>query len=163
MDKSRVQATSRDVQLTMTRRRMRSPSAVGRMTSPPVTNTPGSDKGRPMLAARALFRGPAHVFVDIDDEMERLIGREVIGVPAREAFCGPNHEPSQRLMDRVFRTGDPALISVPSVEGVVGSVLIVPVYHYSRVWGLVTSWSPRPMHVFSPVPRVPRVRALAHP
>lgn len=99
---------------------------------------------------RALFRGPSHVIVVAEAELVRLAGVEIIGRPAREVFIAPAHRATQLLMDRVFRTGVPVRVEVPSDEMVAGVLFIEPVHHCDRVWGLVTEWLPLAVPVPTP-------------
>ena len=94
------------------------------------------------MPARALFRGPAHVFVAVDAGMARLIGQEVVGLPVREALVDPAYSESQAMMDRVWRTGVTEALHIANVDGEDGIVVIERVSWQGRPWGLATAWRP---------------------
>ena len=52
-----------------------------------------------------LHRGPWHVTEYASPGVLRMFGdRQVVGVPAREAFTDPAHRPLQRLMDLAYQS-----------------------------------------------------------
>lgn len=54
----------------------------------------------------SLHRGPGHVCEWVNATFcERTAGRDVLGIPAREAFAEPEYAPLQTLMDLAFTTG----------------------------------------------------------
>lgn len=60
----------------------------------------------PAPRAGSLHVGPAHVIEYVNERFrERNPGRDVLGMPAREAFPEPRFAPIQALMDEVYRTG----------------------------------------------------------
>lgn len=100
--------------------------------------------------ARAIFRGPAHVCVDVDDEMAELIGMDVLGIPVREALTDPAFRESQWLMDAVYADGLPRVLPIAATDGRPGRVVIV---RLSR--GVATDWRPLPVgQLRLPRPRV---------
>lgn len=90
--------------------------------------------------AVALFRGPAHICVAVDDELARWSGREVVGLPAREAFVG--FPKSQAAMDRVYASGIPECLDCPNVDGEAGRVCMFPVIRSGVPVGVATEWAP---------------------
>lgn len=110
--------------------------------------------------ARALFRGPALVFVAVDADMTRLIGASVIGLPVREVFCDPVYWVGLAAMDRAYRTGLPTAVGIPNSDGLPGIVVMWPVFLRGRVWGLATDW--QPLHQSRPsVPTSPSRLAVS--
>ena len=104
------------------------------------------------MGAMALFRGPQHVCVAVNEEFRAWIGG-LIGVPAREQFIDDESRRSQVLMDAVLEDGIVRIMTVLSTSGIVGVVTIVPVIRRGRVWGLVTDF--QPAYVRQPKPASP--------
>ena len=107
------------------------------------------------MVARALYRGPAHVIVDADEEFRRTnAGRSVLGVPAREAFTEHQYRAAQALMDAVYLSGVPASLPVLDATEVIGMLRFEPVYDEDgTVWGLVSEF--RPLAALRPIAVVP--------
>lgn len=56
--------------------------------------------------AITLHRGPAHVCIRANDlTLSATAGRQLVGVPVREAFPEPMYAPIHDLMDACYRTG----------------------------------------------------------
>jgi signal transduction histidine kinase len=56
----------------------------------------------------AVLRGPEHVFELVNDPFEQLVGeRDFVGKPLLEAFPEAAEQPTTRLLDEVYRTGEP--------------------------------------------------------
>lgn len=105
------------------------------------------------MGAMALFRGPAHICVAVNDEFARTIAADAVGLPARERFTDDESARSQVLMDATFNDGIPRTMAVLSTDGIAGEVIIVPVIRRARVWGLVTDFAPA--YVQPPKPASP--------
>lgn len=105
------------------------------------------------MGARALFRGPQHVCVAVNEEFARGIAGDAVGVPARERFTDGESARSQILMDATFSDGIPRTMNVLTTDGIAGLVMIVPVIRCGRVWGLVTEF--QPSYVRQPTPASP--------
>lgn len=81
-------------------------------------------------------RGPAHVTEWINDTMAWFCpGREMVGLPAREAWPDPQYDAHQRLMDAAYLTGEPQWMRW---HGTVYGVL--PRWQDGRVIGVSTVW-----------------------
>lgn len=92
------------------------------------------------MSAKALYRGPAHVIVAVDEEVARLSGFDVVGLPIREAYPHPEFVEAHLIMDAVYRDGVPRSLPCPSTEGVEGVVMVWPVRVDGRLWGVATDW-----------------------
>lgn len=95
-----------------------------------------------IATAMALFRGPLHEIVAVNDELARLSGRDLVGWPARLVYPEAEYRPSQDAMDAVYADGHPRSVCVNSTEGVPGLLYIEPVILDGSVWGVATSWAP---------------------
>ena len=91
---------------------------------------------------RALFRGPSHVLVSIDDSFRALIGDEAIGKPYVEAFVTANAARPLEVMNRVYRTGVAETFRFIRADGDEGIVTVVPILRGSAVFGVATDWQP---------------------
>lgn len=97
------------------------------------------------MAVRALFRGPFHVVEEADEDLVRLTGLEVVGLPACEVWTDPASRLVQARMTAVYLDGIPRTVEgVPNTEGVMGSVLIAPWLERGRIVGVGTDWQPSP-------------------
>lgn len=92
--------------------------------------------------ALALFRGPLHEIVAVNDELKRLSGRDLVGWPARLVYPEAEFRPSQVAMDAVYSDGTPRRLFVTSTEGVPGMLFIEPVIRDGSMWGVATAWAP---------------------
>jgi hypothetical protein len=87
------------------------------------------------LDAKALFRGPVHVCVKIDDEMRAAKG-DIVGIPAGEAFLGDE----AATMDAVFADGRVRMLST-SLATAPATMMVAPIIRDAMVWGVVASWT----------------------
>lgn len=96
------------------------------------------------MGARALFRGPCHVLVSIDDTFRAVVGDEAIGRPFAESFITPNACQALVVMDRVYRTGIPESFRHVRMNGDVGKVTVIAVRSPAtgRIVGVATDWQP---------------------
>lgn len=62
----------------------------------------------------ALFRGPEHVLVYTNETYRRLFGARQYGVPVRQLFTDLKQQQIFDLLDRVYETGEPAVIGPES-------------------------------------------------
>ena len=106
------------------------------------------EAGEPALA---LWQGPGHVLVDENDVCTAPMPPEALGMPLAEAFVD---EPGGRelfvLMDRVYRTGGRAFLSIGR-----GDITLSRVPAPSGGWGVATSY--RVTRPTLPRPRPQRV------
>lgn len=85
-----------------------------------------SSKGDAMAVTRALYRGPAHVCVDMNDELQGQLG-DFTGRPIREQFPALGETGLFAAMDAVYATGHARQIPWASVyDGRPGTMLILP-------------------------------------
>lgn len=87
-------------------------------------------------AALALWEGSHHICRHADEAFRSTIDFDPEGIPAREAF--PDQDAAQDAMDQAFRSGRTVLFRHLDAD-----LLIEPVWHDGRVWGLATCWQPR--------------------
>lgn len=81
-------------------------------------------------------RGPAHVTEWINDTMRWWCpGREMIGLPAREAWPDPMYAEHQALMDAAFVTGEPQWMRWHGTP-----YGVFPRWEDGRVVGVKTVW-----------------------
>ena len=99
-----------------------------------------------------LHRGPAHITEYVDPRLaEQYADRQLIGVPAREAWTEPCFAQLQALMDKAFMTGERQRI--PWLDG---TYCAVPLREGGRIVGVATMLVPlRSPHPQSP-PEMPR-------
>jgi hypothetical protein len=64
----------------------------------------------------ALFRGPAHVLVEANEEALALFPPEALGMPVSEAFPQETYREVQEVMDAVFGDGLPRVVRRPEGE-----------------------------------------------
>lgn len=99
----------------------------------------------------SLHLGPAHVFEHVNDAfLFRNAGRDVLGLPAREAFPEPRFAPMQALMDHVYLTGRRRRMATHD-----GTLAVLPRVAGGRVIGVTC--------LFEPLPPLPRARGLRRP
>lgn len=109
-----------------------------------------------MGVTRALYRGPAHVCVDINDELYDQLG-DFTGRPIREQFPALGESGLFDVMDAVYLSGVWREMPWSSVyDGQPGTMLILP-WHDEH--GVVIGVG---LH-FHPAPRLPRVDSVALP
>jgi hypothetical protein len=94
----------------------------------------------PVVAAHAVLAGPALVIVAANATMLALAGRQLIGLPAREAFPEPHYLPILQLIEFAFRHGMPMTVGVPAPDGREGLLTIRPSLERVRV-----VWEPLPV------------------
>lgn len=65
------------------------------------------------MEAIAVFRGPAHVLVDTNDESRDVLPPGSFGLPFREAFPQERYRELVAVMDRTLRDGRPRAVMLP--------------------------------------------------
>lgn len=96
------------------------------------------------MCARALFRGPGFIVTWADPDMLRRSACDPIGRPAREVYVGSKARETQRLMDEVYRTGQPVAFDLPSFDGTDGRLVIA-----RTAEGVAVDWRPVPVRARS--------------
>ena len=92
----------------------------------------------------AAYRGPQHVIIDCCPGMIEDLGFDPRGMPTREVYDRPGDDAYQRLMDRVYETGEPLYIAhAPALDGTAGCLIIVPLRDQLGTWGLTLLWKAR--------------------
>lgn len=80
------------------------------------------------MVTRALYRGPAHVCVDLNEELEGVTG-DFRGIPIREQFPQLCSSGLFEAMDAVYITGEATEMAFRSpLDGATGTMLILPVH-----------------------------------
>ena len=95
-----------------------------------------------MGVTRALYRGPAHVCVDINDELNDQLG-DFTGRPIREQFPTLGESGLFDVMDAVYLSGVAREIPWASVyDGKPGTMLILPWHDDDRIVGVGLHFHP---------------------
>lgn len=80
------------------------------------------------MVTRALYRGPAHVCVALNETLEEVTG-DFRGVPIREQFPQLRLSGLFEAMDTVYITGEPIEMAWHSItDGSPATMLVTPVY-----------------------------------
>ncbi len=112
------------------------------------------------MSVIALFKGPAHVLVDGNEEDRAIVPEWAFGMPVREAFPQPEYHALQALMDAVYADGQPR--SLAEYGGVVTVIRLED--HRGHRLGIGTHFaSQTPVSQLPPADRPPSELHAAHP
>lgn len=99
-----------------------------------------------MSSVIALFRGPAHILADGNEEDRAVVPEWAWGMPVREAFPQPEYAELQAIMDAVYADGETR--ALPVFAGVVTVVRLED--HRGHPLGVGTHFASR-----SPISQLP--------
>lgn len=91
-------------------------------------------------AARAVVRGPLHIFSEADPAFATAVGRPIIGIPRVEAFAESIYDPFGELYDWARRHRQPVAFIADAPDGGCGIVTLEPLPED----GLAVWWEPVP-------------------
>lgn len=79
-----------------------------------------------MRTARAVVRGPLHVFSEVSPELQAVTGRRMVGVPYCEVFTEDYHKKCAELYDWARRHREDVAFICTSPTGHRGVVTLTP-------------------------------------